>query len=515
VLVLVLVLVLDTRTWSQGSGSGSSTSTSASTTDEEESGSGSAVHLVAPKDPKARPGWLKEHLEAALARPTLGKAKVAVAVYDLQAGAELYAHDADAGMNLASNAKLLTSVAALGTLGGGFRWRTAVYADELDEATGIVKGNLYVRGRGDPMLSAGDLRALADDVAARGVRTVEGQLVIDGSYFDDQVEPPHYADQPKERAGFRAPVASFGVARSAVTVIITPEPGADARARLEPDAGDYVKLAKVDVKTIADGKTRVRVDAKPKRDHLELEITGQIRPADGSYDRRERVDDPQRFAAEVLRRALAERGVHVAKRALGSGPVPPTAKLIAEHDSPPLATVVRDMNKYSDNYVAESVLKTLGAETRATPGPATWADGTAAVKAYLAKVGLPAGSYRAENGSGLFGASEVSAHQITTLLRAAHADYRVGPDLVASLPVGGQDGTLAKRWHGHEAAGRVRAKTGTLDKVITLAGYVGVDGGHPLAFAIFVNDIPAGQRPAARALADDMIDALVAYLEAR
>jgi len=272
VLVLVLVLVLDTRTWSQGSGSGSSTSTSTSTstTEDEEEGSGSGAHLVAPKDPKARAGWLKDHLEAALARPTLGKAKIAVAVYDLQAGAELYAHDAETGMNLASNAKLLTSVAALGRLGGGFRWRTAVYADDLDDATGIVKGNLYVRGRGDPTLSAGDLRALADDIAAHGVRTVEGQLVIDASYFDDQIEPPHYADQPKERAGYRAPVASFGVARSAVTVIVTPEPGADARARLEPDAGDYVKLAKVDVKTVADGKTRVRVEAKPKRDHLEI-----------------------------------------------------------------------------------------------------------------------------------------------------------------------------------------------------------------------------------------------------
>jgi hypothetical protein len=116
-------------------------------------------------------------------------------------------------------------------------------------------------------------------------------------------------------------------------------------------------------------------------------------------------------------------------------------------------------------------------------------------------------------GSGLFGASEASAHQIVTLLRAAHADYRIGPDLVAALPTGGVDGTLAKRWHGHPARGRVRAKTGTLDKVITLAGFVGVDSGHPLAFAILTNDIPAGQRGPARAMADDMIDAIVAYLE--
>jgi D-alanyl-D-alanine carboxypeptidase/D-alanyl-D-alanine-endopeptidase (penicillin-binding protein 4) len=458
---------------------------------------------------------VREQLKHALGKPALAKAKIAVEVVDLATGAELFSHDADAGMNLASNAKLLTSVTALGTLGGGFRWRTAIYVDDLDDKTGEVKGNLYVRGRGDPTLSAADLRALAEEVAARGVRSVHGQLVLDTTYFDGDAEPPHYADQPNERAGYRAPVASFGVARSAVAVIIDPEPGRAANVRLEPDAGEYVRLVKDDVKTVADGRTRIRVEAKPKRDRLEIEVTGQLRTADGSYDKRLRVDDPGRFAAEVLRRELVKHGVAVGRLAVASARVPETAKLVAAHDSAPLALVLREMNKLSDNYVAESLLKTLGAETRATPGPATWADGTAAVKAYLGKLGIQPGTYRADNGSGLYGASEVSARQIVTLLRAANGDYRIGPDLVASLPVGGQDGTLAKRWHGRPAAGRVRAKTGTLDKVTTLAGFVGVDGGHLLAFAIFVNDIPAGQRNPSRAMADEMIETLVAYLEAR
>ncbi len=484
-------------------------------TDDDDAAAGSGSGLHAPAEPKARGDWLRDKLAAAISsRPTLAKAKIAVAVYDLATNTELFAHAADQGMNLASNAKLLTTIAALGTLGGGFRWKTAVYADELDDAKGTVKGDLYVRGRGDPSLSLADLRALADDVAARGIRTVEGQLVVDGAYFDNVVEPPHFADQPKERAGYRAPVASFGVAHSAVTVIVAAEPGGAAKVTLEPDAGDYVRLVKSEVKSTTTGHTRLRVDAKPKPDHLELEVSGEIRASTGSYDTRKRVDDPARFAAEVFRRALAERGVKIGKRGLGTGAVPPTAKLVASHDSAPLAMIVREMNKLSDNYVAESVLKTLGAETRTTPGPATWADGTAAVAAYLAKIGLPAGSYRAENGSGLYGASEVSVHQIVKLLRAAHADYRIGPDLLASLPVGGVDGTLAKRWHGHPASGRVRAKTGTLDKVTTLSGYVGIDANHPLAFAIVVNDIPGGQRGPSRAMADDMIDAMVAYLEA-
>lgn len=478
--------------------------------DDDATGSGSA--LVAPKDARARRPWLAGKLASALgAQPTLARAKLAIVVVDLTTGDELFEHAGDTALNLASNTKLLTSTAALATLGGGFRWRTAVYADDLDDTTGAVQGDLYVRGRGDPTLSAAHLRALADDVVARGVRSVAGRLVVDAGYFDDQLEPPHFDEQPAERAGFRAPISGFGVDRGAVTVIVVPEPGGAAKVHVEPAAGDYVRLVKTEVATVADAPTRIRIVTRPKPDRLELDVSGQIKVESGSYDQRRRVDDPARLAAEVFRRALADRGVKIKHKELARAPVPPAAKLVAAHDSAPLALVVREMNKQSDNYLAESVLKTLGAETRGAPGPASWADGVAAVHAYLATIGV--GGARADNGSGLYAASAVSARQLVKLLRAAHADFRVGPDLIASLPVGGVDGTLAKRWHGHAAAGRVRAKTGTLDKVITIAGYVGVDGGHLLAFAVLANDIPAGQRGAARALGDDVVDALVAYLE--
>ena len=512
-LALVATSISPARAKDQGSGS-DAPSAPTSGDDEDDAAAGSATRLAPPKDPRARDAWLVERLAAALAaHPKLGRARVAVAVTDLATGKELWSHEADKGMNLASNAKLLTSVAALATLGSGFRWHTAVYAVGLDDRTGKVDGDLYIRGKGDPTLSVADLRALAADVAARGVRQVEGRLVIDASYFDNQIEPPHYEEQKSERAGFRAPIASFGVARSAVEVVVVAEPGGkDARVRLDPEAGDYIRLTKHEVKSVAAGRSRIAVETKLVPGHIDIEVTGQIRAVDGSYELRRRVEDPARFAAEVFRRLLADQGVRVKEKAIGSGPVPGAAKLVAQHDSAPLAHVLREMNKLSDNFVAETVLKTLGAETRGTPGPATWADGTRAVQTYLATIGLPAGAYRADNGSGLFGASEVSAHQVVTLLGAAHADYRVGPDLLASLPVGGVDGTLARRWIGHPAKGRVRAKTGTLDKVITLAGYLAVSSAHPLAFAILVGDIPAGERGQARAMADEMIDAMAAYL---
>jgi serine-type D-Ala-D-Ala carboxypeptidase/endopeptidase (penicillin-binding protein 4) len=478
---------------------------------DEEGASGSAQALTAPADPKARTVWLSEHLAAAIAaHPPLAHAKVGVAVFDVATGQELFTHEADKGLNLASNTKLLTTTAALATLGSGFRWRTAVYADDLDDKTGKVAGDVYLRGRGDPILSANDLEQLAADLEARGVRTIEGSLILDTSYFDTVVEPPHFGEQPKERSAFRAPIAALGVARSAVTITVIGEPGGQGRVLLDPDAGDYVRVAKSEVKTITEGRTKIRIEAKPKADHLSVEVTGQIRVANGSYDTRKRVDDPARFAAKVFEQALAKHNIKLGKR-IANGTVPTTAKLLAWHDSAALSTVIRAMNKESDNYIAESILKTLGAEARTVPGPATWADGTAAVTAALGKLGIS--GFRADNGSGLFNASDVSPHQLVAILRAAHKDFRIGPDLIASLPTGGVDGTLARRWKDHAAKGRVRAKTGTLDKVVTLAGFVGIDDEHPLAFAILVNDVPANQRSAARAMADEMLDAMVAYLE--
>jgi D-alanyl-D-alanine carboxypeptidase/D-alanyl-D-alanine-endopeptidase (penicillin-binding protein 4) len=520
--VLLALVSIDTgRAQSQGSGAGSGSATTIDMEDEE-GGTGSGSAPVAPKDPAQRGSWLVGQLDAAInARPLLSsRAKIGVSVVDLSTGTELYAHDGATGMSLASNAKLLTSVAALGTLGGGFRWRTAVLVDDkaLDETTGIVAGDLYVRGRGDPTLGAADLRALATEVAARGVRQIQGKLVIDDSYFDTDVEAPHFSEQPKERAAFRAPVASFGVSRSAFLVNVIGEPGGGSRVWLEPDAGDSIKLTKTEVTSISVGRTRIKIDIKPRKGsktgELDVEVTGQIRFADGHWFSKRRIDNPTQFAGNVFKAALAEQGVKFTKKQIATGPIPVNAKILTAHDSPALSQVIREMNKSSDNYFAETVLKTMGAESLTTPAPATWANGHTAEQTFLATFGLPPGTYRADNGSGLFNATEVSATQMVTLLKSAHADYRIGGDLLASLPVGGQDGTLAKRWRNRPGAGRVRAKTGTLEKVATLAGYVAVDSNRVIAFAILVNEIPTGQKGPARAMADDMVDALVAYLDA-
>ncbi|MEO8706384.1 MAG: D-alanyl-D-alanine carboxypeptidase/D-alanyl-D-alanine-endopeptidase [Kofleriaceae bacterium] len=519
VIVLAAVSIDGPRARSQGgSGSGSEVVEAGSDDDDPGSGSnnGSGSTLVAPGDPTARQAWLRDRFAALVtARPTLARARLGFHVVDLSTGKELLSKEGDRGLNLASNTKLLTAVAALSGLGGGFRWRTGVFCAPPD-ADGKVAGDLYIRGRGDPVLSVDGLRALAKEVAARGVREVEGKLVVDTSYFDNITEPPHFDEQPKERAAFRAPIASFAVNRSAYEVVVMAEPAGAASITIEPPLPEYLKLTKTEVTSTREGRTRLRLDAKVKPNAIELDVTGTIRGGGGTWDLRRRVDDPARFAAEVFRRALSDYGIRLRTRTIAYGPVPMIGvKQIAVHDSPTLADVMRSMNKHSDNNVAEAVLKTLGAELKPVPGNgATWAQGITAMRTQLGKLGV-IGTFRVENGSGLYASTEVSPKQLVGLLVAAHKDYRIGPDLVASLPVGGSDGTLARRWHNKPARGRVRAKTGTLDKVSSLAGYIGVDGGHLLAFAILANDIPAGQRAVVRAMADEMVDTLAAYLDAR
>ena len=486
----------------------------------------------APADPAARQAWLVTESAAVLHRHAeLAHARIGVAFVDAISGKVLWGLDENSRYNLASCTKILTSSAALSRLGPGFRWRTAIYAEKLDAATGVVDGDLYVRGRGDPTLDDAALRAIAVDVRRAGVKRVTGKLVVDDSYFDDAFDPPHYGDQPKEQSGYRAAVSAFGVDANAVTVVIEPDPAGVAPGviDLEPDAGEYVRIKEANVATVTEGRGRVRVDAIASADHVELTITGQVR-ADGGIDlTRRRIADPSRFAGEAMRSALVAEDISIGRRVV-RGVVPEAARLIASHDSRELSEVVREMNKYSNNFYAESILKTMGAEAKQPLAPpaatapkiplagpegphATWADGLAVLHDFLIHdVGLADGSFRVENGSGLYGASDVSPLAVAQVVAHAESDFRYGPDFVASLATAGVDGTLRKRFANSPGAGRVRAKTGTLAAVSTLGGLVAVDGRRPIAFAILVNDIPADGRAHARALEDELITVALAYL---
>jgi D-alanyl-D-alanine carboxypeptidase/D-alanyl-D-alanine-endopeptidase (penicillin-binding protein 4) len=443
-------------------------------------------------------------------------ARVGVAIMDVQTGRMLVEQDADGLYNTASNTKLITGAAALALLGPDFRYYTALYGLEVDPVTGVLKGDLHMRGRGDPSLGTSELLSLTRELRQGGVRKIDGRIIIDTDYFDSHVLPPHFDEKPKDQAPYRAPINATALNFNAVSVSVKPAATGIGPCEIVIDPpNDYVTV-EGSVETVTTGRSRIRFESTTTRDNLQLMITGQLRLDDGVKSYRRRVPDPVLYLGSALRAALLDSGIQIAKKRIVTGEVPKLAKPLAWRVSEPLAVLVRGLGKYSNNFVAEMLLKTIGAETRADKTkPATWDDGLHAVRGWLeGTIGWKADGYYYGNGSGLYASNRFSPRQLVQLLGAAYRDFRWGPDLMASLSIAGVDGTISRRMARGPAAGLVRAKTGTLDGVSTLSGYVATDGRAPLAFAVLVNGFTDEAADSARLLQNDVCEAAIPFLQA-
>jgi D-alanyl-D-alanine carboxypeptidase/D-alanyl-D-alanine-endopeptidase (penicillin-binding protein 4) len=458
--------------------------------------------------------WLKERLEAAIAasKPNLGEAKIGILIYDLAQKQALYELEGETLFNVASNTKIPTAAAALALLGPDFRYRTGAYAQKLDDR-GTVSGDLYLRGRGDPSFGSQELYELARRLASAGVRRISGGLVIDDTYFDAQNLPPHFEEQPKEEASFRAPIGATSLNFNQVAVIVRPARSARGAAAVHIDPpNSYVQLA-AQVTTVVTGRTRLRVDTKLQKGGMLISVSGQIRGDGPERVFRRRVADPVQYMGAAFARALAQNGVKLGKKGVRSGATPAEARALAVRESEPLAILVHGLGKFSNNYVAEMLLKTIGAELKAEGKPASWEHGLGAVREFLTKqIGLAEGSFRYENGSGLFASNAFSPRALVAVLAAAYRDFRWGPDFLSSFSIAGADGTLSARMVGGAAERQVRAKTGTLGQVSALSGYAALDGRAPLVFSILINGFPPEAIEEARSLQDRVSETLVEYL---
>jgi serine-type D-Ala-D-Ala carboxypeptidase/endopeptidase (penicillin-binding protein 4) len=412
------------------------------------------------------------------------RGKLGVVFVELGSGRVLASSGADLPLNPASNAKIFTIAAALARLGPEYRFVTSVHG----RIQGGLAPRLVLRGHGDPSLGSSDLAALARELSRLGLRRVEGDILVDQSRFDDRFVPPGFEQQPDEWAAFRAPVSAVAVDRNALTLHVVPSRrGTPARAWVEPPG--FVELSG-SVATAPPGSgQRVALSLRAEAGKLRAELGGTIAEGLPRAALRRRVDDPRTLAGHVLAHFLRQEGVELAGGVSEGGAN--ERGLIARHVSLPLATMIHELGKRSDNFYAEMLLKALGAE--ASGGAGTSAAGAAAIGEWLKSAGAFEPGTRITNGSGLFDTNRVSAGSIGRALAQAFGDPRIGAELVSGLAVGGVDGTLRSRFRAHAHSRAIRAKTGSLRRSVALSGYLLAPSRPPVAFSIVVNDVTQKQ----------------------
>ena len=426
--------------------------------------------------------------------------RIGISVVDVASGDRLFEHHGDLALNPASNMKLVTAAGVLLRLGPDFRMQTAVHG-KIEEG-GLVR-ELFVRGYGDPTLRTSDLVDLADGLADRGVQRVQ-TVVVDGSYFDDQYLPPAFDQQPDEIAAFRAPVAALTVERSAYELRVIPGAAEGEAATVRLGAEGYFDLTNEITTSAAGSAPNVIAIQRGDGEQMELTVGGTVPAGILGVGYRRRVERPLPFAAHAMVEALRRAGIHASGR-VRLGETPSDAPMLVRHESRPVAEVITDLGKWSDNFIAETMLKVLGAEA-ARPGSSE--RGAQVLREVLARAGVPEGQATIVNGSGLFEGNRIAPAHLTHLLRHVYNDPGVRPEYLAHLAVGGDDGTLHSRLEALPRARIVRAKTGTLNDVITLSGYVlGPEPDRTIAFSVLANGI-RGKQGQARAMADAVATAI-------
>jgi D-alanyl-D-alanine carboxypeptidase/D-alanyl-D-alanine-endopeptidase (penicillin-binding protein 4) len=423
---------------------------------------------------------------------------VAAWVADAATGEVLLAHDEQRPMNPASVSKLATAWWALERLGPDHRFRTDLHLDR--------EGRLYVRGGADPFLTYRDLLGAAARLKARGVSSLR-EVVLDLARFGPGTTPPAFEAKGTDQS-FRPEVAALAIEFGAVEVRVKPgaAEGAPVQVSLYPP-GKGVKLDNRAV-TSAEGKPGLRVRARGDQGVTLVEVSGNVRPGGKARTLRRRVWDPAAVAGASLVEALRTQGIAVRGK-VRSGHIPPGTPRVVRHRSPSLAALLGEMNRWSNNFMAEALLRDLDPrpEGRTFEGGA---EGLA--RALREATGADPSEVTVRNGSGLYDANRWSARVAGgLLLRALQGPW--APEWLACLALAGHEGTLEKRLSGLS----FRGKTGTLDQVIALAGYLEgppSQGATPrrLALVVFLQGSLKGKEDAARAWIDGLVRRLAERL---
>lgn len=452
---------------------------------------------------------LDEALAPLLEDRLFSTAELGIQLVDVASGDEVWAWRADETLVPASVTKSLTTAVALRTLGPGYTFKTDVYAVGEVDADGVLAGDLVVRGGGDPTLVVEQVWKLVRDLHSAGVVEVDGDVIFDDTIFEPPGLVPGWNKKVDEENGptYFAPLGGLSVNYNALCVLVAPgsERGAPAKVDLETPA-DVVRIENNAVTGSASSRSWLKVERTVDEDGgVTLVLSGNV-PLDADVSRIYRsVGDPTAHFISVFKTILAERGI-VVTGSMRRGELPDGANLLARHASDPLATVLADMNKRSSNIMAEHVLRAVGAASTGEQGSTE--AGIEVMRQYLAGLGIPDEEFNLVNGSGLSRDVRLRASHITAVLVDQWHDRRTGPEFVASMAIAGVDGTLRRRLDS-DSAGLMRGKTGSLNSVYCLAGYLHGGDGRVYAFAFLVNGF-SGSTTKVRALQDRFAQAVLA-----
>ncbi len=433
---------------------------------------------------------LPADVSLALQQAGIPDSQVAAVLHDLDDDEPILLHRPQQAMNPASVMKLVTTLAALDTLGPAHTFKTRVLLDG-PLRDGVLEGNLILQGGGDPALTLERIWLLLRELRERGVREVRGDLILDGS---------HYALGPQDPAAFdqaplypyNAPVAALLLNFNAVYLRLNSD-GTTVNARLDPVSAVPVLDNQLQA---THGPCRITREQMLHSDS-QLTLQGHYAAACGERTIALNLLAPEPTAAAWFRQLWANLGgrLHGTVRIADT---PEEAQLLLEFESLPLAQLVRDTNKYSNNVIAKMLLLNLGAARYGAP--ATWDKGRRAIQSWLEERHLECGQLVLENGSGLSRDERMTAQFMARLLRWA-SRQPAWFEFAASLPAVGLEGTQRNRLTQSATRGQAWLKSGSLQGVRNLAGYVRTPEGRRRVVVFLINH----ERAEAGKLAQDAL----------
>lgn len=403
---------------------------------------------------------------------------VAIVVHGVDAGQPLISHNSRQAMNPASAMKLVTTYAALELLGPSYSWKTEALTDVLP-VNGQLDGHLYLRGSGDPRLALEQFWLFLRQLRARGVSDINGDLVLDRRAFSLPAHDPAEFDNEPLRPYNAGPDALL-INLKSLRLTLQPDAGQKSVTIIPETPSDRLRIVnRLKLSDDSCGDWREKFKASANEEAIELQGTF---PAVCGEKALNLSPWPADVQVERLFRALWRELGGTLRGKVREGLTPASARSIAIQESPALGEIVRDINKNSNNVMARQVFLTLAVER-----PATAEGARQRIKAWLADKELNLPELVLDNGSGLSRSERISAYGLSQLLLTAWKSP-VMPELMSSLPVAGADGTLKKRLGDSAATGRAHLKTGYLEGVRAIAGYV-LDSNNKRWIVVFlIND---------------------------